>query len=153
MSSLLVTNDFPPKTGGIQSYLYELWRRLPPDETTVLTTSFEGASAFDAAQTFRIERARQRVFLPTPALGRHVDALAREVDATVIFIDPMLPLGFMAPRLRSAPWATRSRCPAGFPAPARRRGACCEARRASSPPGAIPHGKRRALPVCRCEGS
>ena len=35
MPSLLVTNDFPPKHGGIQSYLYDLWRRLPPDETTV----------------------------------------------------------------------------------------------------------------------
>ena len=29
---LLVTNDFPPKIGGIQSYLWELWRRLPPDQ-------------------------------------------------------------------------------------------------------------------------
>ena len=35
---LLVTNDFPPKIGGIQSYLWELWRRLPADATTVLTT-------------------------------------------------------------------------------------------------------------------
>ena len=35
---LLVTNDFPPKLGGIQSYLWELWRRLPPDDVTVLTT-------------------------------------------------------------------------------------------------------------------
>ena len=47
--SLLVTNDFPPKLGGIQSYLYELWRRLPPAETTVLTTPFAGAAAWDAA--------------------------------------------------------------------------------------------------------
>ena len=30
MTHLLVTNDFPPKIGGIQSYLHELWRRLPP---------------------------------------------------------------------------------------------------------------------------
>ncbi|MGH8983039.1 MAG: glycosyltransferase family 4 protein [Acidimicrobiia bacterium] len=104
MSSLLVTNDFPPKTGGIQSYLYELWRRLPPDETTVLTTSYGGASEFDAAQAFRIERARRRVFLPTPALSRHADALAREVDAGVMFVDPMLPLGFIAPRLCAAPY-------------------------------------------------
>ena len=35
MSHLLVTNDFPPKVGGIQSYLWELWRRLPPGEVTV----------------------------------------------------------------------------------------------------------------------
>jgi len=104
VSSLLVTNDFLPKTGGIQSYLYELWRRLPPDETTVLTTSYEGASAFDAAQAFRIERARQRVFFPTPALGRQADALGREVEAAVIFVDPMLPLGWLAPGLRAAPY-------------------------------------------------
>ena len=37
MSHLLVTNDFPPKLGGIQSYLWELWRRLAPGEATVLT--------------------------------------------------------------------------------------------------------------------
>ena len=40
MTSLLVTNDFPPKIGGIQSYLFELWRRLPPGETTVFTTNY-----------------------------------------------------------------------------------------------------------------
>ena len=34
MAYLLVTNDFPPKVGGIQSYLYELFRRLPPEELT-----------------------------------------------------------------------------------------------------------------------
>jgi phosphatidyl-myo-inositol dimannoside synthase len=102
--SLLVTNDFPPKLGGIQSYLYELWRRLPPDETTVLTTPFAGARDWDACQPFRVERVRQRVMLPTRALTRDIDALAREVDADVIFIDPMLPLGFVAPRLRTAPY-------------------------------------------------
>ena len=30
MKHLLVTNDFPPKAGGIQRYLWEHWRRLPP---------------------------------------------------------------------------------------------------------------------------
>ena len=53
---LLVTNDFPPKTGGIQSYLWELWRRLPPETTTVLTTPHAGSEAWDAAQPFRVER-------------------------------------------------------------------------------------------------
>ncbi len=104
MPSLLVTNDFPPKLGGIQSYLHELWRRLPPDETTVLTTPHAGAAAWDAQQPFRVVRARQKVLLPTPALRRDVDALAREVQADVIFLDPMLPLGLIGPRLRSAPY-------------------------------------------------
>ena len=104
MASLLVTNDFPPKHGGIQSYLYELWRRLPPDETTVLTTAFPGAAAWDARQEFRVERVRPRVLLPTPSVARRVDALAREVRADVIFLDPMLPLGLVGPRLSAAPY-------------------------------------------------
>lgn len=104
MPSLLVTNDFPPKLGGIQSYLYELWRRLPPAETTVLTTPFAGDRAFDASQRFRIERVRERFLLPTPGLARRVDALAREVGAGVVFVDPMLPVGAIGPQLRAAPY-------------------------------------------------
>ena len=47
MRHLLVTNDFPPKFGGIQSYLWELWRRLPPDSFAVYTTPHRGAAEFD----------------------------------------------------------------------------------------------------------
>jgi phosphatidylinositol alpha-1,6-mannosyltransferase len=102
--SLLVTNDFPPKIGGIQSYLYELWRRLPPGETTVLTTPHAGAAAWDAAQAFRVERTREPVLLPTPGLARRIDELAREVRADVVFLDPALPLGLVGPRIAAAPW-------------------------------------------------
>ena len=42
MTHLLVTNDFPPKVGGIQNYLWELWRRLPPEEFAVLTRPHPG---------------------------------------------------------------------------------------------------------------
>ena len=104
MASLLVTNDVPPKVGGIQSYLWELWRRLPPGDVTVLTTPYEGAAAFDAVQPFRVVRDRDRVLLPTPALARRIDALAREVGAEVVFLDPALPLGALGPRLRAAPY-------------------------------------------------
>jgi phosphatidylinositol alpha-1,6-mannosyltransferase len=104
MPSLLVTNDFPPKLGGIQSYLHELWRRLPPEETTVLTTPYAGADEWDAAQPFRVERTRERVLFPTPSLARRIDALAAEVGAGVIFLDPALPLGLLGPRLRAAPY-------------------------------------------------
>ena len=104
MPSLLVTNDFPPKVGGIQSYLWELWRRLPPGEVTVLTTPYPGAAEFDRAQAFRVVRDRERVLLPTPALAGRIDALAGEVGAGVIFLDPALPLGALGPRLRAAPY-------------------------------------------------
>ena len=103
MTSLLVTNDFPPKIGGIQSYLWELWRRLPPAETTVMTTRYEGGREWDATQAFRIERRRDRVLWPSPSVARDTDALAREVGADVIFVDPALPVGAIVGRLRAAP--------------------------------------------------
>jgi phosphatidylinositol alpha-1,6-mannosyltransferase len=96
---LLVTNDFPPKTGGIQSYLWELWRRLPAADTTVLATPFDGATAWDARQDFRVERTRQAVLWPTPALRRQIDRLAAEVDAKIVLLDPALPLGLLGPAL------------------------------------------------------
>ncbi|MFO7589626.1 MAG: glycosyltransferase family 4 protein [Acidimicrobiia bacterium] len=104
MTSLLATNDFPPKIGGIQTYLHELWRRLPADATTVFTTRHPEAAAWDASQPFRVERTTQRFLLPTRAMARRVDALATEVDADVVFLDPMLPLGHVGPRLRRAPY-------------------------------------------------
>jgi phosphatidylinositol alpha-1,6-mannosyltransferase len=104
MTALLVTNDFPPRTGGIESYLYELWRRLPPDDATVLTNRYRGAPEWDAAQRFRIVRTNEPVLLPTPALARQIDALAREIAADVIFLDPWLPLGALGPSLRAAPY-------------------------------------------------
>ena len=73
MRHLLLTNDFPPKVGGIQSYLWELWRRLPPEETFVYTTPYRGADAFDAAQPFWIERSREPVLVPNPLLLRRIN--------------------------------------------------------------------------------
>lgn len=96
---LLVTNDFPPKLGGIQSYLWELWRRLPPKSLTVLTTPYEGADAWDAAQDYRVVRTREPVLLPNPLLARHIDRLAAEVDADLVLLDPALPLGLVGPHL------------------------------------------------------
>jgi phosphatidylinositol alpha-1,6-mannosyltransferase len=104
VTSLLATNDFPPKVGGIQTYLVELWRRLPASETTVLTTPYAGSTAWDAAAPFRVERTRERFLLPTRSLARRIDDLAREVHADVVFLDPMLPLGLLGRRLEAAPY-------------------------------------------------
>ncbi len=99
MKHLLVTNDFPPKIGGIQSYLWELWRRLPADEAVVLTTPYDGADAFDQAAAFRIERIDERVMLPTPKLRRQIRELAAEIDADLVLFDPALPVGHLGPGL------------------------------------------------------
>lgn len=99
MRHLLVTNDFPPKMGGIQSYLWELWRRLPPGDVTVLTTPHDGAEAWDRTQPYRIERTREPVLLPHPGLAARINRLAAEVDAQLVVLDPLLPLGLLAPAL------------------------------------------------------
>lgn len=96
---LLVTNDFPPKIGGIQSYLWELWRRLPPEDVTVLTSPYQGAREFDRAQPFRIERTPEPVLLPSPVMVRRIRKLAEEVDARVVVLDPAVPLGLVGPNL------------------------------------------------------
>ena len=100
MKHLLVTNDFPPKIGGIQSYLWELWRRLPANEATVLTTAYPTAKEFDAEAEFRIERTTQKVLLPTRALVRQIQSLADEVGAELVLLDPALPVGHLGPRLK-----------------------------------------------------
>jgi phosphatidylinositol alpha-1,6-mannosyltransferase len=96
---LLVTNDFPPKTGGIQSYLWELWRRLPADDATVLTTPYRGSEPFDREAGFRIERVTDRVLLPRPRLRDRIDALAADVGADLVLLDPALPVGHLGPDL------------------------------------------------------
>ena len=96
---LLVTNDFPPKIGGIQNYLWELWRRLDPDVTAVLTTPHRGAAAFDAAQPFPIERSPEPWLGPWPWLPARIRRLADHVDAELILLDPALPLGAIGPSL------------------------------------------------------
>jgi phosphatidylinositol alpha-1,6-mannosyltransferase len=96
---LLVTNDFPPKVGGIQSYLWELWRRLPQGSASVLATPYAGAREFDAAQPFEIRRTLDPVLLPHPLLARAINQRATEIDADLILLDPALPLGLLGPVL------------------------------------------------------
>ena len=96
---LLVTNDFPPKIGGIQNLLYEWWRRLPSESFAVLTSPYSGSKQFDAAQSFEIRRTREPVLLPHPLLVRKINKMAKQVGAELVVLDPALPLGLIGPHL------------------------------------------------------
>ena len=96
---LLVTNDFPPKIGGIQQYLYELWSRLDPDSFEIHTTPYRNADAFDASNDFTVERSTEPVLLPYPWLAKRLDAAASKFGASMHVIDPAVPLGVIGPRL------------------------------------------------------
>ena len=96
---LLVTNDFPPKVGGIQSLLWEWWRRLPVDQFAVLTSPYRGAGEWDAQQEFRVERIRESVLLPHPLMVKRINDLARDFKADFVVLDPAVPLGIIGPNL------------------------------------------------------
>jgi phosphatidylinositol alpha-1,6-mannosyltransferase len=99
MTHLLVTNDFPPKVGGIQTYLWELWRRLPAGEAHVLTTSHRDAPTWDRAQRFDVRRARAPWLVPAPGVARAIRRAAADVGASLVVLDPALPLGLVGPWL------------------------------------------------------
>lgn len=101
---LLVTNDFPPKIGGIQQYLWELWRRLDPATFEVHTTPYTGTEAFDAQQDYRIVRSTEPFLLPYPWLTKRLDDAARAFGASLHVIDPAVPLGVIGSSL-AAPYA------------------------------------------------
>ncbi len=97
---VLVTNDFPPKSGGIQSYLWELWRRLPADSFSVVTSDWPGASVFDADQPFEILRLpRNRLLFPDPSLARFLRGVAGSQRADFVVFDPAFPTAWMGPAL------------------------------------------------------
>jgi phosphatidyl-myo-inositol dimannoside synthase len=97
--TLLVTNDFPPRVGGIQRTLEALWNRLPSDRVAVVAPSWPGDAAYDEAAPFAIHREPVRFLWPTPevigVVEREIDRLGIEV---VVFGDA-LPLAVMGPRL------------------------------------------------------
>ena len=98
---LLVTNDFPPKTGGIQVYLYELWRRFEDGRASVLTaSSHPAASSFDAQSDVVVERvADSTLFLPSWRAYRDIEAAIDRHQPELVLLDPAWPLGLLGPRL------------------------------------------------------
>ena len=99
MRHLLVTNDYPPKVGGIQSYLWEIYRRLPQDKVVVYTTPHPDSESFDQKQTHKIIRSKQRVLLPTRQVANQIRSLAEVENIDFIMYDPAVPIGMLGPKI------------------------------------------------------
>jgi phosphatidyl-myo-inositol dimannoside synthase len=99
---LIVTNDFPPRRGGIQSFVHALALRLPPDEVAVYAPAWPGAAEFDAAQPFPVSRHPGSLMLPVPAVATRARALIAEHGCDRVLFGAAAPLGLLAPRLRAA---------------------------------------------------
>ncbi|MYS91823.1 MULTISPECIES: glycosyltransferase family 4 protein [Streptomyces] len=107
--TLIVTNDFPPRPGGIQAFLHNMALRLDPQRLVVYASTWkrsregvEATAAFDAEQPFTVVRDRTTMLLPTPGVTRRAVGLLREHGCTSVWFGAAAPLGLMAPALRSA---------------------------------------------------
>jgi len=98
-NTLLVTNDFPPRVGGIQRTLEALWRELPPDRIGVFCPDWDDAAAYDAGAPFRVFRQPERFLWPTPQIADRIEAAARVMGAEVLLFGATYPLALLGPRL------------------------------------------------------
>jgi phosphatidylinositol alpha-1,6-mannosyltransferase len=103
---LLVTNDFPPRRGGIQSYLVELVSRLAATgehSLTVYAPQWKDAEAFDAdAAGYQMVRHRGTLMLPVPTVDIRMRRLIAERGIDTVWFGAAAPLGLLAQRARQA---------------------------------------------------
>ncbi|SNS07624.1 phosphatidylinositol alpha-1,6-mannosyltransferase [Geodermatophilus saharensis] len=100
--TLVVTNDFPPRQGGIQTFVAALLERRPPDSLVVLASRSPGWEAHDAGLPYRVVRHPTGMLLPTPATARAAAGLVAEHGCDTAFFGAAAPLGLLAPGLRAA---------------------------------------------------
>lgn len=108
MTTLLVTNDFPPRAGGIQQFVHNLAVRQRPGSLVVYCSTSPGAAEFDAALAFEVIREDTSVLLPTPAVARRAARIARQYGCTSVWFGAAAPLGLLASGLRKTADVTRA---------------------------------------------
>ncbi|MBS9532963.1 glycosyltransferase family 4 protein [Mycobacterium sp. M1] len=105
---LLVTNDFPPRPGGIQSYLEELVRRVAlagDHDVTVYAPRWKGADGYDRAAAdigYRVVRHPGTLMLPVPAVDTRMRRIIAEQGIDTVWFGAAAPLALLAGRARSA---------------------------------------------------
>jgi len=100
VTTLLVTNDFPPRPGGIQQFVHNLAVRQPAGSVVVYCSTFRDAEKFDAEQPFEVVRERTGMLLPTPGVARRAAELARAHGCDSVWFGAAAPLGLLADGLR-----------------------------------------------------
>jgi phosphatidyl-myo-inositol dimannoside synthase len=103
---LLVTNDFPPRKGGIQSYLEEFVTRLAGFGTHALTVyapRWKGAEHYDEETAgFQVVRHPGTLMLPEPSVDSRMCALIKSEGIETVWFGAAAPLALLAPRARRA---------------------------------------------------
>ena len=108
---LLVTNDFPPRRGGIQSYLEALVDHLVAtpgsavDALTVYAPTWKGAEDYDAvaaASGYQVVRHPTTLMLPEPSVAWRMRRLIAERNVDTVWFGAAAPLALLAPLARAA---------------------------------------------------
>lgn len=100
MHTFVVTNDFPPRIGGINYYVDQLMRRFPSGTVTVFSSKYAGWEEFDRQYPHDVIRIDTEMMLPVPWVRRrlHDELRSRKPDAVVF--GATWPLGHMGPAIR-----------------------------------------------------
>jgi phosphatidyl-myo-inositol dimannoside synthase len=98
-TTLLVTNDFPPRVGGIQRTLEALAKEFPSDRIGVFCPAATDGGAYDAVAGFRLFRQPEAFLWPTSDVASRVGHAARELGAEVVVFGATYPLALLGPRL------------------------------------------------------
>jgi phosphatidyl-myo-inositol dimannoside synthase len=96
----VVTNDFPPRIGGINYYVDQLMRRFPAGTVTVFSSRYAGWEAFDREYPHEVIRLDTEMMLPTPAVRRRLHDELRSRKPDVVVFGATWPLGHMGPAIR-----------------------------------------------------
>jgi phosphatidylinositol alpha-1,6-mannosyltransferase len=100
--TLIVTNDFPPRAGGIQAFVHQLAVRQPSGSLVVYAPAWKGAEKFDAEQPFPVVRHPTSLMLPVASVARRAADLVRAEKCDTVWFGAAAPLGLLAPGLRKA---------------------------------------------------
>jgi phosphatidylinositol alpha-1,6-mannosyltransferase len=103
--TLIVTNDFPPRPGGIQQFVHSMAMRQPPGSVVVYASTWRDGrevARFDAEQPFPVVRDRTKMMVPTPGVVRRAADVLRAEGCSSVWFGAAAPLGLMAPALRRA---------------------------------------------------
>jgi phosphatidylinositol alpha-1,6-mannosyltransferase len=96
--TLLVTDDYPPRVGGIQRTLHSLVGELPAQRVTVLAPAWPGSEEFDAQEPYEVVRA-PRYMWPTRETRRLLQEVVRSTRTEAVLFGDVLPLGVFGPML------------------------------------------------------
>jgi phosphatidylinositol alpha-1,6-mannosyltransferase len=98
--TLVITNDFPPRPGGIQTFVHGLIEGLDPKDVVVLSSKFKGWQEFDKLQKYKVFRYDTEMLLPTPAVANYAIKLVKEFDCESVLFGASAPLGLLSAKLK-----------------------------------------------------